>query len=92
MVTFSTPIVRDSTQGNCPGELMPIIPFKRNEPQELIKGEYHTCKLCTVPYNMNLLTYDLVVPYFDVGTIKEWFKSQQNLDAVITRQNITNAQ
>eukprot|EP00957_Ditylum_brightwellii_P068046 5165820-Ditylum_brightwellii.AAC.2 len=91
MVTFSKPIVSDNPQGNYPGELKPIIPFERDKPQELVKGKYHMYKLCMVPYNTNLLTYNLVVPYFDVETVKEWLKFQQNLEAVITRQNITDA-
>eukprot|EP00957_Ditylum_brightwellii_P085482 6501967-Ditylum_brightwellii.AAC.1 len=40
MVTFSKPITRDNPQGNCPKELKPDIPFKRDKPQELSKGEY----------------------------------------------------
>eukprot|EP00957_Ditylum_brightwellii_P190198 14477884-Ditylum_brightwellii.AAC.1 len=57
-----------------------------------MKGNYHTYKLYTVPYNTNLPTYDLAVPFYDNGTVEEWLKFCQNLQAVITRQNITDPQ
>eukprot|EP00957_Ditylum_brightwellii_P087307 6645069-Ditylum_brightwellii.AAC.2 len=45
-----------------------------------------------MPYNTNSSTYDLVVLFFDTGTIEEWLKFVQNLSAVIKGQNINNAQ
>eukprot|EP00957_Ditylum_brightwellii_P173771 13229749-Ditylum_brightwellii.AAC.1 len=92
MVTFSKLIIGDNPQCSYPQELRPIIPFKRDKPQELVKGECYTYTLRTIPYNVNMPTYGLVAPYFDVGTIKGWLKFWQNLEAVITRQNITDAQ
>eukprot|EP00957_Ditylum_brightwellii_P024196 1825113-Ditylum_brightwellii.AAC.1 len=49
-------------------------------------------KRCTIPYNANSPTYNLDVPFYDTGSVKEWLKFWQNLQAVITGQNITNAQ
>eukprot|EP00957_Ditylum_brightwellii_P200383 15276802-Ditylum_brightwellii.AAC.1 len=92
MVTFSTPIIRDNPQDNCSQELKLTIPFKRDDPWELVNEKYHTHNLHMVPYNANLPTYNLVVLYFDVGTIKEWLKFWQNLEIVITGQNIADAQ
>eukprot|EP00957_Ditylum_brightwellii_P096235 7330664-Ditylum_brightwellii.AAC.1 len=92
MVTFSNPITRDNPQGNGPQELKPIIPFERAEPQEMVKREYCMYRLYMVPYNANSLTYDLVALYFDMGIVKEWLKFWQNLEAVITKQSITNTQ
>eukprot|EP00957_Ditylum_brightwellii_P210364 15364883-Ditylum_brightwellii.AAC.1 len=59
---------------------------------ELTKGNYHMYKLCTVPYNANLPTYNLVVPFYNNGPMEEWLKFCQNLQAAITRQNITDPQ
>eukprot|EP00957_Ditylum_brightwellii_P087007 6622949-Ditylum_brightwellii.AAC.1 len=44
------------------------------------------------PYNSNSHTYNLVVPFFNTGTVEEWLKFLQNLCAVIAGQNITDAQ
>eukprot|EP00957_Ditylum_brightwellii_P070616 5365636-Ditylum_brightwellii.AAC.2 len=49
-------------------------------------------KLCTVPYNTNSPTCNLAVPFYDTGSVEEWLKFWQNLQAVITRQNITDTQ
>eukprot|EP00957_Ditylum_brightwellii_P123833 9439635-Ditylum_brightwellii.AAC.1 len=48
--------------------------------------------LCMVPYNTNSPTHDLAVSFYDTGSVEEWLKFQQNLQAVITRQNVTNPQ
>eukprot|EP00957_Ditylum_brightwellii_P104727 7981343-Ditylum_brightwellii.AAC.1 len=45
-----------------------------------------------VPYNRNSLTYNLVVLFSDTGTVEEWLKFVQNLQVVISKQNITDAQ
>eukprot|EP00957_Ditylum_brightwellii_P133863 10207315-Ditylum_brightwellii.AAC.2 len=45
-----------------------------------------------VPYITNLPTYDLVVPFFNAGSVEEWLKFWQNLQAVIIRQTITDHQ
>eukprot|EP00957_Ditylum_brightwellii_P208315 15356796-Ditylum_brightwellii.AAC.1 len=49
-------------------------------------------KLHTVPYNANSPTYDLAVPFYNTGSMEGWLKFQQNLQAVIARQNVTDAQ
>eukprot|EP00957_Ditylum_brightwellii_P151679 11550735-Ditylum_brightwellii.AAC.2 len=45
-----------------------------------------------VHYNANLLTYDLAVPFYNTGFVEECLKFWQNLQAVITGQNVINAQ
>eukprot|EP00957_Ditylum_brightwellii_P016819 1266900-Ditylum_brightwellii.AAC.1 len=45
-----------------------------------------------VPYNANLPTYNLTVPFYDNRSVEEWLKLCQHLQAVITRQNITEPQ
>eukprot|EP00957_Ditylum_brightwellii_P012555 948898-Ditylum_brightwellii.AAC.1 len=45
-----------------------------------------------VPYIANLPTYDLAVPFYNNGTVKEWLKFHKNLQAVISRQNIMDPQ
>eukprot|EP00957_Ditylum_brightwellii_P087165 6634114-Ditylum_brightwellii.AAC.1 len=36
--------------------------------------------------------HDLVVPFFNTASVEEWLKFWQNLQAIITRENITNHQ
>eukprot|EP00957_Ditylum_brightwellii_P165300 12585555-Ditylum_brightwellii.AAC.1 len=36
--------------------------------------------------------YNLAVPFFDTGSVEDWLKCWQNLQAIITGQNITDAQ
>eukprot|EP00957_Ditylum_brightwellii_P047104 3577232-Ditylum_brightwellii.AAC.1 len=92
MVTFSKPIAGNQPQGNDPQELKPIILLERPKPQELVNSKYHSHKLCTTPCNTNSPTYDLVVLFFDTGTIEEWLKFAHNLSAIITGQNIIDVQ
>eukprot|EP00957_Ditylum_brightwellii_P100347 7649420-Ditylum_brightwellii.AAC.1 len=89
MVTFSKPLTEVEPQGNGPQEFKPIILIERPQVCELMKGNYHMYKLCTVPYNDNLHTYDLTVPFYINGTAEKWLEICQNLQAVINRQNIT---
>eukprot|EP00957_Ditylum_brightwellii_P072439 5505091-Ditylum_brightwellii.AAC.1 len=90
MVTFSKPIPTNSPQGSGPRGLKPIILIEQAEDQELTKGEYHMYKLCTVPHNANSPTYNLAVPFYNTESVEEWLKFQQNFQAVITGQNVTN--
>eukprot|EP00957_Ditylum_brightwellii_P051235 3884545-Ditylum_brightwellii.AAC.1 len=92
MVTFSKPCTTNKPQSNGPQEIKPIVPIEKLEAQELTKGEYHMYKLCTVPYNANSSSYDLAILFYDTGSVEKWLKFWQNLQAVITGQNITNAQ
>eukprot|EP00957_Ditylum_brightwellii_P153645 11692955-Ditylum_brightwellii.AAC.1 len=57
-----------------------------------MKGDYHMYKLCTVPYNANSPTYNLAVPFYYTGSVEDCLKFWQTLQAIITEQNITNAQ
>eukprot|EP00957_Ditylum_brightwellii_P148503 11307098-Ditylum_brightwellii.AAC.1 len=91
-MTFSKPLPVNEPQGNGPQELKLIIPIKQPKLQELTKGDYHTYKLCTVPFNANSPTYNLAVLFYDTGSVEEWLKFWQNLQAIITGQNITDAQ
>eukprot|EP00957_Ditylum_brightwellii_P105018 8004511-Ditylum_brightwellii.AAC.1 len=45
-----------------------------------------------VLYNSNPSTYDIVVLIFDTRTVEEWLKVVQNIQAVISRKNITDVQ
>eukprot|EP00957_Ditylum_brightwellii_P189950 14461027-Ditylum_brightwellii.AAC.1 len=36
--------------------------------------------------------YNLAIPFYDRGSVEGWLKFQQNLQAITTRQNITNPQ
>eukprot|EP00957_Ditylum_brightwellii_P013282 1002146-Ditylum_brightwellii.AAC.1 len=45
-----------------------------------------------IPYNANSPTYNLAIPFYYTRTVDEWLKFQQNLQAVVTRQNVTNPQ
>eukprot|EP00957_Ditylum_brightwellii_P080688 6136657-Ditylum_brightwellii.AAC.1 len=92
MVTFSKPLTAAKPQGNSPQELKPIILIECPQVNELAKGNYHMHKLRMVPYNANLPMYDLAVSLYDNGTMEEWLKFCQHLQAVFTRQNITNSQ
>eukprot|EP00957_Ditylum_brightwellii_P203060 15333068-Ditylum_brightwellii.AAC.1 len=44
-----------------------------------------------VCYNANLPMYDLAMLFYNTGLLDEWLKYWQNLQAVITRQNVTDA-
>eukprot|EP00957_Ditylum_brightwellii_P172999 13170930-Ditylum_brightwellii.AAC.1 len=55
----------------------PISTNKHQEPQELIKGKEHLCKLCTFPYNAKLPIYNIAVHFYDTGTVEEWLKFGQ---------------
>eukprot|EP00957_Ditylum_brightwellii_P145759 11099339-Ditylum_brightwellii.AAC.1 len=57
-----------------------------------MKGNFHMYKLCMVLYNAISPTYNLLIPFFNTGSVEEWLKFWQNLQAVITRQNITDPQ
>eukprot|EP00957_Ditylum_brightwellii_P011880 895225-Ditylum_brightwellii.AAC.1 len=57
-----------------------------------MKCDYHIYKLCTVPYNANLPIYNLAIPWFDTESVEEWLKIWQNLQVIITGQNITDTQ
>eukprot|EP00957_Ditylum_brightwellii_P182463 13899939-Ditylum_brightwellii.AAC.1 len=57
-----------------------------------MRGNYHTYKLYMVPHNANLPTYNLAIPFFNTGSVEEWLKFQQNIQAIITGQNITDPQ
>eukprot|EP00957_Ditylum_brightwellii_P022128 1669621-Ditylum_brightwellii.AAC.1 len=92
MVTFSKPLTVGEHQGNVPQELKPIIPIECPQVGELTKGNHHMYKLRMVPYNVNFPTYNLAVPFYNTGPVEEWLKFHQNLQAVITRQNITDFQ
>eukprot|EP00957_Ditylum_brightwellii_P163918 12479376-Ditylum_brightwellii.AAC.1 len=65
-----------------------------SKPLTVVKpqGDYHMYKLYMVPYNANLPTYNLDVPFYDNGSVEEWLKFLQNLQAVITEQNIMDPQ
>eukprot|EP00957_Ditylum_brightwellii_P035108 2661749-Ditylum_brightwellii.AAC.1 len=56
------------------------------------QGYCHRYKLCTVPYNANLPTYNLAVPFYDNGTVEDWLKFCQNIQAVITGKNVMDPQ
>eukprot|EP00957_Ditylum_brightwellii_P057558 4364190-Ditylum_brightwellii.AAC.1 len=51
-----------------------IILFPRQEPMNLERGQFHTYKLRTTPVDATLPVYKLSIPFFDVGTPKEWIK------------------
>eukprot|EP00957_Ditylum_brightwellii_P098819 7528101-Ditylum_brightwellii.AAC.1 len=51
-----------------------IILFRRPEPRNLEKRQYHTYKLRTTPADATLPVYKLFVPFFDEGTPEEWIK------------------
>eukprot|EP00957_Ditylum_brightwellii_P022880 1726932-Ditylum_brightwellii.AAC.1 len=92
MVTFSKPSTTGKPQGNGPQELKPSIPIQCPQVQELMKGNYHMYELRTVHYNANSPMYDLAASFYDNRSVEEWLKFQQNLRAIITRQNVTNPQ
>ena len=92
MVTFSKPISANEPQGNGPQELKPIIPIECPQVHELTKGNYYMYKLHTGSYNANLPTYNLAIPFYNNGYVEEWLKCCQNLQAVITGQNIMDPQ
>eukprot|EP00957_Ditylum_brightwellii_P125917 9598746-Ditylum_brightwellii.AAC.1 len=71
MVTFSEPLTAVRSQGSSSQVLKPIILIEHPQVRELTKGNYHMYKLYTVPYNTNLPTYDLAVPFYDNGIVKE---------------------
>eukprot|EP00957_Ditylum_brightwellii_P052208 3958870-Ditylum_brightwellii.AAC.1 len=92
MVTFSKPLTAVKPQGKGPRELKPIILIEHPKVHKFKKGNYHKYKLRTVPYNANSPTYDLAIPFFNMGSVEEWLKFWQNLQAIITRYNITDPQ
>eukprot|EP00957_Ditylum_brightwellii_P048193 3657877-Ditylum_brightwellii.AAC.1 len=71
MVTFSIPSNTVELQGNSPQELKSIILIEHPKVHKLTKGNYHMYKLCTVPYNANLPTYDLAIPFFNTESVEE---------------------
>eukprot|EP00957_Ditylum_brightwellii_P062205 4720726-Ditylum_brightwellii.AAC.1 len=89
---FSKPSTSNKPQSNGSRELKLIIPNKQLEAQELTKGKCHTHTLCMVPSNANSPTCNLAVPFYNTGYMEELLKVWQNLQAVITEQNITDAQ
>eukprot|EP00957_Ditylum_brightwellii_P206449 15348458-Ditylum_brightwellii.AAC.1 len=42
-----------------------------------------------VSYNANSPMYNLAVPFYNTGFVEEWLKFQQNLQAVITMEYVT---
>eukprot|EP00957_Ditylum_brightwellii_P030128 2280538-Ditylum_brightwellii.AAC.1 len=81
MVTISKPSNAVKPQGNGPQELKPITLIELPKISKLTKGNYHTYKLSMVPYNANSPTYDLAIPFFSTGSVEEWLKFWQNLQA-----------
>eukprot|EP00957_Ditylum_brightwellii_P090321 6878682-Ditylum_brightwellii.AAC.1 len=92
MMTFSKPLNVVKPQGNGPQKLKSIILIECPNVHKLTKGDYQMYKLRTVPYNTNSPTYDLAVPFLNTRSVEEWLKFWHNLEAVITRQNITDPQ
>ena len=67
----------------------PPIPLERPTVKELKKQEYLTMKLRSDPADANSQTYDLTIQFFKTGTPEEWLLFQQDLNWVLTGQNIT---
>eukprot|EP00957_Ditylum_brightwellii_P032760 2483711-Ditylum_brightwellii.AAC.1 len=92
MVTFLKTLTAFKLQGNGPQELKSIILIECPQVRELTKGNYHMYKLIMMPYNANSPMYNLAVPFDNNKTVEKWLKFCQNLQTVITGQNITNPQ
>eukprot|EP00957_Ditylum_brightwellii_P099155 7552075-Ditylum_brightwellii.AAC.1 len=45
-----------------------------------------------IPYNANLPTCNLAIPFFNTGSVEEWLTFWQNIQAIITDQNATDPQ
>ena len=64
--------------------VVPPIPYKRPpKKQDYAKGTYITLKLRSVLADENSVTHDLIVPYFSVGTPKEWLRWKRDLGRVL---------
>eukprot|EP00957_Ditylum_brightwellii_P094852 7223425-Ditylum_brightwellii.AAC.1 len=46
-------------------------------------------KLQSTPTDVTLPTYELSIPFFKEGTLKEWIKFRRRLQAVLKGQNVT---
>ncbi len=67
----------------------PPIPLTRPKAKELIKGQYESMKLRTVPTDVNSPTYELTIVYFSSGMPEEWLMFRKSLTKVIVGQNLT---
>ena len=57
----------------------PVIPLKRDEPKELVKGDYETLKLYTKLTDTDSATYEISVSYFAMGKPEEFLKFIENI-------------
>ena len=64
-------------------KMEPVIPLERDEPKELVKGDYETLKLYTKPTDTDSATYKISVSYFAMGKPEEFLKFIENICKVI---------
>jgi len=68
--------------------IAPILLSRPTQPK-LVKGQYKTLKLHTVPTDADSPTYELTVVYFVSGTPEEWRLFRKSLEKVIFEKNST---
>eukprot|EP00957_Ditylum_brightwellii_P161791 12318475-Ditylum_brightwellii.AAC.1 len=57
----------------------PILFYVKDDSRKLSPSDYQTHKLHTNPKDEKSAVYNLVVPYYEVGTLEEWL---QFVDAI----------
>ena len=86
MLVFSKPT--DATKTQCMLAPPPIL-LERAVPTDLIKGNYVTVKLHSVPNDANSQTYELNIGIFRSGTPEQFLEFCRDLKREIDGQNIT---
>eukprot|EP00957_Ditylum_brightwellii_P031155 2360425-Ditylum_brightwellii.AAC.1 len=71
------------------GSKPPPIPFYvKDDLKKLSPSDYQTYKLCTNLKDEKSAVYNLVVPYYKVGTPEEWLQFVDAITQVIKGQDI----
>eukprot|EP00957_Ditylum_brightwellii_P067224 5101703-Ditylum_brightwellii.AAC.1 len=66
----------------------PILFYVKDDSRKLSLSDYQTYKLCTNPKDEKSAVYNLVVPYYKVGTPEEWLQFVDAIMQVIKGQDI----
>eukprot|EP00957_Ditylum_brightwellii_P155695 11853394-Ditylum_brightwellii.AAC.1 len=56
------------------GKSLPIPFYIKDSSKKLSPSDYQNYKLCTNPKDEKSAVYNLVVPYYEVGTLEEWLQ------------------